>query len=73
MRTVLTAKKLLNGTTLLDNPVVCIFDGRIAANSTRALKPIPRSHRPIGFSTFPWRFWLPVSSMSIFTALPAPT
>src|SRR5580698_9286079 len=36
MRTVLTAKKLLNGTTLLDNPVVSIVDGLIASIATRA-------------------------------------
>jgi len=36
MRTVLTAKKLLNGTTLLDHPVISIEDGRIASITTRA-------------------------------------
>jgi N-acetylglucosamine-6-phosphate deacetylase len=36
MRTVLTAKKLLNGTTLLDHPVLSIEDGRIASIGSRA-------------------------------------
>jgi N-acetylglucosamine-6-phosphate deacetylase len=37
MRTVLTAKRLLNGTTLLDCPVVSIEDGRIASIAARAV------------------------------------
>jgi N-acetylglucosamine-6-phosphate deacetylase len=36
MRTVLTAKRLLNGTTLLDHPIVSIEDGRITSITTRA-------------------------------------
>jgi N-acetylglucosamine-6-phosphate deacetylase len=36
MRTVLTAEKLWNGTSLLDHPIVAIEDGRIASISSRA-------------------------------------
>src|ERR1035441_3517658 len=36
MRTVLTAEKLWNGTSLLDHPIVAIEDGRIASISRRA-------------------------------------
>ncbi|HUD13376.1 MAG TPA: N-acetylglucosamine-6-phosphate deacetylase [Terracidiphilus sp.] len=41
MRTVLTAKKLLNGATLLDHPVVSIEDGRIASIGSRAAGELP--------------------------------
>jgi len=36
MRTVLTAEKLLNGTTLLDHPVILIEDGRIESIDSQA-------------------------------------
>lgn len=41
MRTVLTAEKLWNGTSLLDQPVVSIEDGRIASIGTRAEGELP--------------------------------
>jgi N-acetylglucosamine-6-phosphate deacetylase len=41
MRTVLTAEKLWNGTTLVEHPVVVIEDGRIASIATRAGTEIP--------------------------------
>jgi N-acetylglucosamine-6-phosphate deacetylase len=41
MRTVLTAKRLLNGTTLLDNPVISIEDGRIASIGSGAGSQLP--------------------------------
>jgi N-acetylglucosamine-6-phosphate deacetylase len=41
MRTVLTAKRLLNGTTLLDHPVISIEDGRIASIGSRTAGPLP--------------------------------
>jgi N-acetylglucosamine-6-phosphate deacetylase len=41
MRTVLTAKKLLNGTSLLDHPVVLIEDGRIALIDSRGASELP--------------------------------
>jgi N-acetylglucosamine-6-phosphate deacetylase len=41
MRTVLTAKRLLNGTTLLDHPVISIEDGRIASIGSREAGELP--------------------------------
>jgi len=41
MRTVLTANKLWNGTTLIDNPVVVIEDGRIFSIDSRATAELP--------------------------------
>lgn len=41
MRTVLTAEKLWNGTSLLDHPVVAIEDGRIASIATRESGELP--------------------------------
>jgi N-acetylglucosamine-6-phosphate deacetylase len=41
MRTVLTAKKLYNGTNLINHPVVLIEDGRIASISSRAASELP--------------------------------
>jgi N-acetylglucosamine-6-phosphate deacetylase len=41
MRTVLTAEKLWNGTSLLDHPMVAIEDGRIASISTRLNGELP--------------------------------
>ncbi len=41
MRTVLTAKKLLNGTSLLDDPVILIEDGKIVYVGSRAAGEVP--------------------------------
>jgi N-acetylglucosamine-6-phosphate deacetylase len=41
MRTVLTAEKLWNGTSLQDHPVILIEDGRIASMSSRAASELP--------------------------------
>jgi N-acetylglucosamine-6-phosphate deacetylase len=41
MRTVLTAEKLWNGTSLLDHPVILIEDGRIASISFRDFDELP--------------------------------
>ena len=49
MRTVLTAERLWDGTSLLDHPVVLIEDGRIAAISTRADGEMPGRARVLDF------------------------
>src|SRR5580692_3181948 len=41
MRTVLTAKKLLNGSTPLDHPILSIEDGRISSITTRVASDSP--------------------------------
>src|ERR1017187_10080302 len=41
MRTVVTAEKLWNGTSLLDRPMVAIEDGRIASIATRESGELP--------------------------------
>jgi N-acetylglucosamine-6-phosphate deacetylase len=49
MRTVLTAEKLCNGTSLLDHPVIEIEDGRIASIGTRAEVEIPATTRIVNY------------------------
>ncbi len=49
MRTVLTAEKLCNRTTLLDHPVIEIEDGRIASIGTRAEVEIPATTRCLNY------------------------
>jgi N-acetylglucosamine-6-phosphate deacetylase len=49
MRTVLTAEKLCNGTSLLDHPVVEIEDGLIAFIGTRAEVEIPATTRTLNY------------------------
>jgi N-acetylglucosamine-6-phosphate deacetylase len=49
MRTVLTAKRLWNGTGLLEDPIVQIEDGRIASISTRAGGETPAQARILDF------------------------
>src|SRR3984885_3287241 len=41
MRTVLTAEKLYNGTSLVDHPVILIEDGRIASIHSRTVSASP--------------------------------
>jgi len=49
MRTVLTAGKLWNGTTLLDRPMVVIEDGQIASIASRAAGEIPAHSRILDY------------------------
>jgi len=49
MRTVLTAEKLWNGTSLLDHPVVSIEDGRIASIGSRAEGELPGGIQVLDF------------------------
>jgi N-acetylglucosamine-6-phosphate deacetylase len=49
MRTVLTAKNLYDGASLLDDPVVVLEDGRIASISTRAAGALPTGARVLDF------------------------
>src|ERR1039458_3581439 len=49
MRTVLTAKRLWNGNSLLDDPVVEIEDGRIASISSRRSGELSREAPVLGF------------------------
>ena len=49
MRTVLTAAKLCDGTSLLDHPVVLIEDGRIASITTRTAGELPASSMVLNY------------------------
>ena len=49
MRTLLTAKRLWDGTRLLDDPVVTIEDGRIGRIGTRGANEIPTGSRVVDF------------------------
>jgi N-acetylglucosamine-6-phosphate deacetylase len=51
MRTVLTAHKLCNGTTLMDDPVVTIEDGLITSISTRADSDFPTQAHILDYPT----------------------
>jgi N-acetylglucosamine-6-phosphate deacetylase len=49
MRTVLTAERLIHGTTIIDHPVVLIEDGRIASLGSRAEAEIPAADEALDF------------------------
>ncbi len=49
MRTVLTAEKLWNGTSLLDHPMVAIEDGQIASIGTRETGELPARDRVLDY------------------------
>ncbi len=49
-RTVLTAKRLYDGTNLLDDPVVVLENGRVTSISTRAAGALPAGARVLDFS-----------------------
>jgi N-acetylglucosamine-6-phosphate deacetylase len=49
VRTVLTAKRLYDGTNLLDDPVVVLENGRVTAISTRAAGALPAGARVLDF------------------------
>jgi N-acetylglucosamine-6-phosphate deacetylase len=49
MRTVVTAKRLYDGTRLLDDPVVVLEDGLVSSISTRAAGPMPTGARVLDF------------------------
>jgi N-acetylglucosamine-6-phosphate deacetylase len=49
MRTVITAEKLCNGTSLLDHPVIEIEDWRIASIGTRAEVEVPATTRTLNY------------------------
>src|SRR5277367_2189309 len=49
MRTVLTAKSLYDGSSLLDDPVVVLEDGRVASKGTRGAKALPTGTRVLDF------------------------
>jgi N-acetylglucosamine-6-phosphate deacetylase len=48
--TALTAKILYDGSNLIDDPVVCVEDGRIASISTRSAAPLPTGARVLEFA-----------------------
>ena len=49
MRTVLTAKRLYDGSSLLDDPVVVLEDSCVASIGTRAAEALPTGARVLDF------------------------